>query len=291
MITPVTVAVPASVANLGPGFDCLALAVEWRNEIRVTPAPSLEVVVEGEGHESIPLGPDNLVVVAMTRVLGAIPRARIRLVNRIPARRGLGSSAAAIVGGLIAARAVGGFAGTAGVLDDAIDLEGHADNVSACLLGGITVSLPGAPTARLDAPHGLGIVLAVAPRPLATEEARRALPDTVPFAEAVTAVARAASLTAALATGGDGTLLAATEDTLHQPARFALAPDTGSLVGELREAGFAAFLSGAGPSVAVLVREEAAGEAVAMAERVAPAGWTIRASHIANTGADLVVGG
>ncbi|MCA1832034.1 MAG: homoserine kinase [Actinomycetota bacterium] len=289
MLTGFTVRVPATVANVGPGFDALAFALEWFNEIHVQPASALEVEVEGEGANDIDRGEDNLVVRAMSRVLGAVPRARVSLVNHFPFGRGFGSSAAAIVGGLVAATHMKSEKPDRRTLDDAIEMEGHADNVSACLLGGITVSLPGAPTARLDPPAALRPLAAVAPETLSTHSARKALPETVSFTDAALTAARAARLTAALAAGDGDALMAATDDVLHQPARFALAPDSGSFVARLREAGFAAFLAGAGPSIAAIVPAELGREAESFASGCAPPGWDVRSLEFSARGAEVVV--
>ena len=285
MITGLTVRVPASAANIGPGFDTLAFALDWYNEIRVEPGPSLEVTAEGEGADEI--GPDNLVVRAMERVLGATPRAKFHLLNRVPFGRGFGSSATAIVAGLVAANAMEGDPmQTSSLLEMAVDIEGHADNVSACLLGGFTVSLPGTSTARLPCPDGWSAVVCVAPTRLATEAARKGLPQSVAFPDAVATAGRVARLVAAIAQGDHDALLHATEDVLHQPARFVLAPTSGELVDKLRKAGIAAFLSGAGPSVTVLTDDP--GRAESAARAAAPDGWLVRTVAIANEGARVI---
>jgi len=288
VITGVVVRAPATVANVGPGFDTLAFAIEWRNEIRVEPAPSLRVTAEGEGASELPLDESNLVVRAMARELGAPPRARVHLVNTIPFGRGFGSSAAAIVGGLVAAVAARGGTPGAGALEAAVEMEGHADNVTACMLGGFTVSLPGVPPARVQPPAGWDALLFVAPGMLDTQAARRALPPTVPFDVAVRTVGRAARLVASIASGDASALLSASEDELHQPARFALAPDTAELVRRLRSEGVAAFLSGAGPSVAALVPRDLADEAERIAGRVVPDGWAVHKRPFAANGAEIV---
>ena len=161
--------------------------------------------------------------------------------------------------------------------------------MSACLLGGFTVYLPGTDAARIDPPRGLRGLVAVAPESLSTNQARRALPAQVSFADAAATAARAARLTAALATGDAGALLAATDDVLHQPARFKLAPDAGALVGALRDAGIAAFLSGAGPSVAAIVPSDRAVEAEEAAVRFAPVGWLVRTLDFSAAGAEVIV--
>ena len=288
MITGVVVRAPATVANVGPGFDALAFALEWRNEIHVAPAPSLRVTAEGEGATQLPLDDTNLVVRAMARVLGAPPRAHVHLVNRIPFGRGFGSSAAAIIGGLLAAGASRGEAAGALTLEAAVDMEGHADNVTACMLGGFTVSLPGTSPARLDPPSGWEALLIVAPHPLDTHAARRALPASVPLDVAARTAGRAARLVAAIASGDFAAVLSATADELHQPARFTLAPDAGDLVARLRSDGVAAFLSGAGPSVAALVPRDRIDDAERLVRRVAPDGWTVHKRPFGANGAEVV---
>ena len=288
MITGVVVRAPATVANVGPGFDAVAFALEWRNEIHVDPAPSLRVTAEGEGASHLPLDDTNLVVRAMARGLGAPPRAHVHLVNRIPFGRGLGSSAAAIVGGLLAAGASRGETAGASMLEAAVDMEGHADNVTACMLGGFTVSPPGTSPARLEPPADWEALLVVAPYPLDTHAARRALPATVPFDVAARTAGRAARLVAAIALGDFPAVLSATEDELHQPARFTLAPDAGKLVARLRADGVAAFLSGAGPSVAALVPRDRIDDAERLARGVAPDGWTVHKRPFGANGAEVV---
>lgn len=290
MTTGLTVRAPATVANLGPGFDTLAFALDWYNEIRIESASSLTVTIEGEGEADLERGSGNLVVRAISSLLGAEPRVRVHLANRIPLGRGFGSSASAIVAGLIGARALGGRGdGEEVLLAEAVRIEGHADNVSACLYGGITVSLDGTPTGRLEPPEGIVPVVAVAPVGLSTVAAREALPDRVPFRDAVVTAGRAARLVAALASGETEALLAATDDVIHQPARFGLSPDSGTLVAALRAEGFAAFLSGAGPSVAALVPAERSDDAAEAARRHAQEGWTVVAPGFAVQGARVIV--
>lgn len=284
----VTVRVPATIANLGPGFDCLALAVAWHNRITVSRVVETTIEVSGPGEDRIPRNADNLVLRAIRaweRATGADPgEYAIGLVNETPYGRGLGSSAAAIVGGLVAARDLVG--GEANLLALAGEIEGHLDNVSAALHGGITVSGFAAGEAlRLDPPPDLSVVVCVAAERLSTSKARAALPTQIPFEDAVFNTGRAALLAAALASGDTSRLLEATEDRLHQDRRFALAPDAGALVAALRKEGIAAFLSGAGPSVAALVPGDQAAEAEQAAATLAPPGWEHRRLSIDPDGA------
>lgn len=284
----VVVRAPATVANLGPGFDCIGLALDLASELSVERAPdgTLEVAAEGEWMEGVPLDERNLAVQGLRAFLGPAAGLRVHCAMRIPLGRGLGSSAAAIAGGLVAGAALAGR-GDEPLLETATALEGHADNVAACLAGGIVVAARGR-VVPLGAPEALRVLVCVSPGGLSTAAARRALPEQVPLADAVASVGRAALLAAALATGDRDALLDATDDLLHQPPRFAIMPDSGGLVAELRSRGVAAFLSGAGPSVAALVPAGDAGGAEEAARRAAPEGWRIFISGIAATGAVVV---
>jgi homoserine kinase len=288
----VVVRAPATIANLGPGFDCLGVALAWHNEVSVEREPSggLTITVAGQGAESIPRDAANLVARAIASVAGSADALRIHLTNAIPFGRGFGSSASAIVAGLVAARALdGGAWDPAALVAAAADIEGHADNVAPCVYGGATV-VAGSAVLPLGAPAGIDVLACVSPMALSTEAARRALPSQVPFADASANAARAALLAASLARGDVGHLLEATADALHQPARFVLAPDAGRLVEGLRSAGFAAFLAGAGPSVAALVPAADAAGAAAVAGRLAPEGWEVRRVAVDPDGTAVVEG-
>ncbi|HXB47528.1 MAG TPA: homoserine kinase [Streptosporangiaceae bacterium] len=261
---PVTVRVPATSANLGPGFDSLGLALSLHDTVRARVLPSgLQVTVTGAGAGDLERGEGHLVIRAMRAAFAAIgaqpPGLEISCGNDVPQGFGLGSSAAAIVSGVLAARALAGADGAAALPDDAVlrlatELEGHPDNVAACLLGGLTVSWTSASVvqvARLTPLAGLAPVLCVPAVPLSTQTARKALPAEVPHAEAAANSARAALLIAALTLRPD-LLLAGTEDFLHQPYRAAAMPATAALIERLRTAGIAAVVSGAGPSVLAL---------------------------------------
>lgn len=279
---PVRVSVPATSANLGPGFDCLGLALALRDELEAELAPDgLVVEVEGEGAPDVPRDERHLVVRAMRAAFELAgqqpPGLRLRCRNAVPHARGLGSSAAAVVGGLVLARAL--VTDPSPDLDDAAllalatRLEGHPDNVAPALYGGFVVSgiddgTPFAVPAPLS--PALGTMVFVPPGPMATEAARGLLPDRVPHVDAATAVSRSALLVVALA-GRPEQLLRATHDVLHQPYRRAAMPATLDLVDALRAEGVPAVVSGAGPSVLALWARP--GPPPDRVTALAPPGW------------------
>ncbi|HEU4946716.1 MAG TPA: homoserine kinase [Kribbella sp.] len=254
------VRVPATSANLGPGFDAFGLALTLYDDLSVTPGGSgVTVEVAGEAAADVPRDDSHLVVRALLaglESLGAtMPGFTLHCQNRIPHGRGLGSSSAAIVGGIAAAY---GLTGTPldreRVLELANELEGHPDNVAACALGGFTIAWTEGELARavrLDPAPGLSAVAYVPAKALSTEEARGLLPPAVPHRDAVVNAGRAALLVAAL-TGRPELLLTATEDRLHQEYRAPAMPESLALVHKLRGSGFPAVVSGAGPTVLVL---------------------------------------
>src|SRR3954451_20527367 len=257
----VRVRVPATSANLGPGFDALGLALTRHDTLtaRVTEGGYV-VQVAGEGAGELPGDEEHLVVRAMLATFdtlgGGAPGLAVAWVNRIPQARGMGSSSAAIVGGVQLARALvrGASLDDEGALRIAAELEGHPDNVAPCLLGGFTIAWTeetGARAVRLGTHPGvLPTVFVPAERGL-TAAARAALPVSVPYADAAANVGRAALLVHAL-TEDPTLLLPATEDRLHQQYRAAGMPATAALVTALRAAGVAAVVSGAGPTVLAL---------------------------------------
>lgn len=274
--------VPATSANLGPGFDAFGLALQLHDDlvVRVTES-GLTVDVAGEGAESVPRTEKHLVVKAMRatfKALGAKPRGlEIVCANRIPHSRGLGSSAAAIVAGVVAARAV--TVGGAERLDDeaalalATEMEGHPDNVAACLLGGLTLAWTdqaGPHAVRLDVTDEVAPVAFVPATTASTRRARRLLPEAVPHADAALNSGRAALLVEALRRRPD-LLLTATEDRLHQSYRAPAMPRTAALVERLRGEGVPAVVSGAGPTVLALTTTATRETVVAFA---AGRGWT-----------------
>jgi homoserine kinase len=271
-MTRVHVSAPASSANLGPGYDCLGVALPLRNDVIVEPAEGpLQVVVEGIGADVLPTDATNLVVQSFRRASGLTGDGlRFTLVNRVPLASGTGSSSAAIVAGLAAGLALTGRPiDCDALLPLAVEIEGHPDNVAAAILGGFTIALGGEPplARRIAPPPGLGFVLVVPAEELATHESRKALRSEIPRADAVYSLQRTALLVDLLATGVIELLPRALSDRLHEPDRAALTP----VLGRLRalDTGLPCLgvtLSGAGPSVLVWVREEAT-EAAAAAVR------------------------
>jgi homoserine kinase len=289
----VTVVVPATSANLGPGFDSLGLALGLYDEVtvRLTDAPGLSVEVTGEGADVLARDGSHLVARTLRDAFerfGAVPAGlRVRCANHIPQGRGLGSSAAAIVAGVMAAAALAGDGriDPAEVLAVAGEIEGHPDNVAACLLGGFTIAWTEGGRAhgvRLDPDPRIEALVFVPPDGLSTETARGLLPATVPHGDAVHAASRAALAVAALTRRPD-LLLAATEDRLHQPYRAPAMPASAALLDRLRAAGAAAFVSGAGPSVLALLPEERP-DLPALAD----AGWSVTRLPLDLGGARLV---
>jgi homoserine kinase len=263
----VKVRVPASSANLGPGFDVLGLALGLYNEIEVRlEGDRLQVAVEGEGAERLQsLGAQNLVARA---TLGTLRRLGVQdeglsvhMLNRIPLSRGLGSSSAAAVGGVVAAVALADAAqGPEDILDLALPLEGHPDNIASALLGGLTVATVVDGRVRcvkLPVPHALRVLAVIPAFHLPTAKARKALPPTVARPDAVFNLGRLALFLAALQTGRLDLLRDAARDRLHQPYRAALIPGMEEVLAEGERAGaLACFLSGAGPTLLALVGED-----------------------------------
>ena len=243
---------PASSANLGPGFDALAAALALHLEIEVRETGAFEVVTELE----VPRDRSNLVVRAFERLHPA-DGLRFTIRSDIPLVGGLGSSAAAIVAGLLAADHL--YELDADVLAVAIELEGHPDNVAAALRGGFVICADGH-LARLDAPVGLEAVLVIPDTPVRTAEARAALPPEVPMADAVYNVGRTALLTLGLARGQWDLVAAGLHDRLHEPRRAHLYPRSLELAQRARELGaLGATISGAGPTVLVWTHYELTG--------------------------------
>ncbi|WP_169581538.1 homoserine kinase [Microbacterium thalassium] len=259
----VTVRVPATSANLGPGFDTLGLALSVYDELDVTALPEgeLEIEVSGEGAADVPRDASHLVVrtiaYAYESVGRRMPGLRLHARNVIPHGRGLGSSGAAVVSGLLAAKGLleGDVElGPDTLLRLATELEGHPDNVAPALFGGLTIAWVdehGPQHKKLLVHRGVSPLVFVPEFTMSTEVARSLQPLQVPREDAVFNVSRSALLIAAL-TQSPELLQAATEDKLHQNYRASAMPETDKLVRALRAAGFAAVVSGAGPSVLVL---------------------------------------
>jgi len=296
----VAVRVPASSANLGPGFDTFGLALSVYNEydVRVTArsGPVSVELVDGEG-AAIPSPREDLMVVAMARGFEQagldLPALEIRGRIAIPMGSGLGSSAAAIVGGLMAAK---GLLEPDVLLDGdtllglATELEGHPDNVAPALLGGLTIawSTPTGPRAKKFNVHrGVAPLIAVPDFAVSTKVARALQPGTVPYEDAVFNLSRSALLIAALVQSPE-LLFEATDDKLHQTYRASAMPETNDLVHRLREAGLPAVVSGAGPSILVLGGDpalRALGQSII--EEAGRSRWTVLAPAVDFKGATV----
>jgi homoserine kinase len=271
----VTVRVPASSANLGPGFDCFAAALGLHLELVVSESDRFELVSDLEVRRDR----TNLAVAAFERLRSATGL-RFELRSEIPLAGGLGSSAAAIVAGLAAADRLAG--GGAPLLELATELEGHPDNAAAAVLGGVVVCSDGAPH-RLEPPDWLRALLVVPHRAVRTQRARAVLPDSVPLADAVHNVAHGALLMLGLA-GGDPELVSrGLADVLHQPYRAHLYPRSAELLRAASGLGaLGATISGAGPTVLVWVQaSEGARVGEALRERVAAWAQVIEAPFAA----------
>jgi len=291
----VTVEVPATSANLGPGFDCLGITLEFRDVLTARIAAATKVSVEGEGAGEVPLDESHLVLRALRAGLDHLgapqPAVELSCHNVIPHCRGLGSSSAAIVGGLALARAlVEGDDGVPVMSDEELlgvanAIEGHPDNVAPASLGGFVVS--GQDRARVWALRAsidprIGARVFVPPDGVTTRVARGLLPDSVPHADATANTGRAALLVAALAAGPQH-LLRATEDFLHQKYREPAMPHSFALVERLRAMGCAAVISGAGPSVLVFT-----GPDLPDCAGFAPVGWRELDLTVASQGVRVV---
>lgn len=255
----IRVQVPATTANLGPGFDCLGMALEFYNIVEIIPiSQGMVIEVSGEGANEIARDEHNLVYQAAQRVfrqVGYSPSGiKLRLSNQIPVARGLGSSTSAIVGGMIAANLLsGGKLSLKEIISLASLLEGHPDNVAPAVLGGIVVSVQAdgeVKYLKIQPPPGLKCVVAIPDFPMATKVSREMLPSQVPFQDAAFNIGRAALLVAALQQGDLSLLGAAMEDRLHQSMRSSMIPGFKKVLAAAKLAGARGVtLSGAGPAV------------------------------------------
>lgn len=267
-----TVSAPATSANLGPGFDCLGLALDLGNAvvIRRRPGP-LAVRVTGEGAGELAEDASNLVCRALSEGLDSLDGLEIECRNRIPLGRGLGSSAATVCAGLVAANAIGGLRWSPDdLLRRASAMEGHADNAAACLNGGL-VAVADGPTARqVDVPEELAFVVVVPEERISTGVSREAMPAQVPLGDAASTLGHAVGLVMALAAGDLRDLcdhLAA--DGLHEPYRAPLVPGFDALRGLVdRDGCLGATISGSGPSVLLWCHQDAVAD---VAERAGAA--------------------
>jgi len=268
---PIQVQVPATSANLGPGFDSFGLAFGMydRYVAQILDEGGLDIDVTGEGSEEVPRTDKNLLVKAINKgfdYLGGRPKGlAVRALNVIPHGRGLGSSASAIIGGLVLARSLV-LTGSDKMSDEvllnlATEMEGHPDNVAAALFGGATIAWQDlvkgksvAHAVHLPVDPRIKVMAFIPASPLATSKARKMLPESIPFADAQRNTSNAAIMTQALTIRPD-LLFTATEDFLHQSYRQEAMPSSFALMTKLRAAGIAAFISGAGPTVLALHTE------------------------------------
>jgi homoserine kinase len=292
----ITVRVPATSANLGPGFDCFGLALDLCNEVTVDTEAEPSVTWEGEGADELPTDGTDMISRAMEATLerypadgrGAMPPFSLHGANRIPLERGLGSSSAAAVAGAAIAQAWSGRSGPvveqpvlgAVLLSVASELEGHPDNAAAVVHGGFTIVTRGV-ARRLDPHPSLVPVVFVPEERLATNRAREVLPSSVSRDDAVFNVGRAAFAVVAL-TQDPSLLPVAMDDRLHEDARASLMPDSANVLSELRRSQLPACLSGAGPSVLAFERNRHP-----MPEP--PAGWRVLRPGVRRTGVEIEV--
>ena len=258
----VNVRIPATSANLGPGFDTLGIALNYYDEYEAETTDSgLQIIIEGEGVGDIPTDETNLVFKALSLVFERmgekVPGLKLTTRNHIPHGRGMGSSGAAVAGGIMLAA---GLLGKQHVfteqqlLDFATVLEGHPDNVAPALFGGMTIAWTdseGPHHKQLRVHRGVSPIVMVPPNQMSTKLARSLQPESVPHEDAVFNLSRSALLVAALISSPE-LMLPATEDRLHQDYRASAMPETQELIVKLRELGHPAVVSGAGPSVLIL---------------------------------------
>jgi homoserine kinase len=252
-----SVRAPATSANLGPGFDVLALALDLANEVVVRRRPGpLAVSVRGEGEGEIAEDGTNLVCRALAMGLGSLDGLEVECRNQIPLGRGLGSSAATVCAGLVAANALGGLRWSPGdLLSRAAEIEGHADNAAACLEGGIVAVVPGPRALRIAPPPDLAFVTVIPAVRVSTDESRKALPAQVPLADAAETLSRAIGLVMALGEDRLEDLPDLLQDRLHEPYRAPMVPGIDVLRGLVDgDRCLGVTISGSGPTVLLWCR-------------------------------------
>ncbi len=275
----ITIRVPATTANLGPGFDTLGLALALYNRVSMEAIEAgLEFEITGEGAEFIPGDETNIVYKAAAQVYNylnlPVPGLKIHLHNGIPIARGLGSSAAAIIGGMVAASHLAGrVLSDAELLMLATRVEGHPDNITPALLGGLTISCMNGEDVvfvKTELPRELKAVVAIPDFQLTTAEARKVLPKEVSLQDAVYNVSRSSLLVAGLMSGNLDVLGTAMNDRLHQPYRAPLIPGLPDVFSAGKEAGaLAVVISGSGPTIIAFARDNLAAIGSAMQQAFA----------------------
>lgn len=284
-----SITAPATSANLGPGFDVLALALDLANEVQIIRRPGpLEVHIEGEGADEVPADEDNLFCRALASGIGSLDGLEITCRNRIPLGRGLGSSAAAVCAGLVAANALGDLRWSpSDILARAIEFEGHGDNAAACLDGGVTALVPGPRALRVNPPEGLALVVVIPESRVSTDEARDTMPAEVPVAVAAHSISATAGLLLTLERGYVDEIPEFLVDRLHEPHRGPLCPGLDQLRTLDAPGLLGVTVSGSGPSMLIWVTPRAAPD-IAEAARGAltAAGVTaaVRVERVAPTG-------
>lgn len=286
----VRVQVPATTANMGPGFDTLGMALKLYNIIEMEETDrGLYIEVEGDGAEQIPRDPSNIVYIAAAKVFkvtGYKPKGlRIRITNNIPLARGLGSSAAAIIGGLMASNIIAGNKlGEKEIINLATEIEGHPDNVAPALLGGIIVTAQAdgeVKYSKIDTPAKLKCVVAIPDFALPTKLAREVLPQSVSLNDAIYNIGRTALLVTALMKQDFNLLSTAMEDKIHQPYRASLVPGMKRVFAAVKLAGAKGIaLSGAGPTLIAFCDENTSLIATVMKETFLQSGIHARVLEI-----------
>tara|TARA_B100000029_G_scaffold248651_1_gene245430 strand:- start:3226 stop:4125 length:900 start_codon:yes stop_codon:yes gene_type:complete len=257
MIDDIVVKVPATSANMGPGFDSLGIALDIWNEVRISKGP-FSIKIDGTGEEELPKDTSNLVYKSFCKVFEEIdeivPEVKLSCTNRIPLTRGMGSSSAALIGGLMSGNAMAGSPlSTSEILNIGAKIEKHPDNVAPALLGGVQIGIYDQEkliTANVPFPEDLRVVLYVPNQVMPTDQARNILAPKVAREDAVYNIGRSALLVQSLVTGDLQNLKYATQDMLHQPQRQKQFFPMKNIIKAAMEAGaFGAFLSGAGSSI------------------------------------------
>lgn len=291
--------IPATSANLGPGFDCLGMALNLYNVIEVQKSDRLQIEILGEGQKSIPKNERNLTYRSYAKALEEMGKEpmplRLRQINRIPSTRGLGSSATAVVGGILVANAMAGANWSKErILELATRIEGHPDNVAPAIYGGFTVAMEngeGVQCISFPIPREMVPVALIPQFELSTKKARGVLPKSVPHRDASKNIAHASMLVACMARRDLRRMEGIFCDWMHQPYRSPLIPGFDEMRSQCEQAGaMGAFLSGAGPTLLAIVRRAQATEFVQkMTEYIRETGmdWKIKRLKGDNVGAKV----
>ncbi len=297
----VKIRVPATAANIGPGFDCLGVALNIYNHIEAEEWDNgLHINISGEKCSDIPVDETNLVYRSMKKVFdraGFSPKGiRLNQTNGIPVTRGLGSSAACIVGGMVAANALAGFPFDMDeLMKMAVKEDGHPDNVVPAMIGGMTAAcIEGDEVlyVRMQPPEAIKFAVIIPDVKLRTAKAREVIPRVIPLEDAVFNISRTAVLVSSFMTGKIENLMAATQDRLHQPYRKDLIPHWDAIYSFARELGAkGVFLSGAGPTIIALLDKDYSDFARHMKEFVSSfeESWEVRIAEFCHHGVETYI--